>query len=166
MLARLPSHRVKAAVAWTPAVLCGAWALIRVLGLDVVYPLVPLISYTPYVLPVALLATGVSAALRQWRPSIVAAVAALALFAVIAPRVAGGKDLDSGTPLRVMSANMHQGDGDAEELVRLVRERRVEILTVQELTPGLARRLDELGIREQLPDAVLVPDEGVIGTGI
>jgi endonuclease/exonuclease/phosphatase (EEP) superfamily protein YafD len=166
VLARLGSQRTKAVVAWTPALLCGVWAFIRVLGLEAGYPLVPLISYTPYVLPVALLAVGVSAALRQWGPLVVAATAALALSAVIAPRVLGGPSVDSGRPLRVMSANMLHGNGDAEQLLRVARERRVEILTVQELTPELARRLAELGIREQLPYTVLVPEEGVIGTGI
>jgi endonuclease/exonuclease/phosphatase (EEP) superfamily protein YafD len=166
VLARLGSQRAKAVIAWTPAVLCGVWTLIRVLGLDAGYPLVPLISYTPYVLPVAVIADGGSASLRQWAPLLVAAVAAIALTAVIAPRSFGEKSLDSGRSLRVMTANTFHGDGDAEQLLRLVRERRVEILTVQELTPRLARRLAELGIREHLPHAVLVPEEGVTGTGI
>jgi endonuclease/exonuclease/phosphatase (EEP) superfamily protein YafD len=166
MLRRLTSRRVAAVVCWTPAVLCGAWAFIRVLGLEAGFPLVSLISFTPYVLPVALIAVGVSAALQQLRPLVVTAVAALALFSVLAPRVFGAKSSDSGTPLRVMSANMLHGNGDAEQLLGLVRTRRVEVLTVQELTPPLARRLAALGIREQLPHAVLAPQKGVIGTGI
>ena len=31
-------------VAWTPAVMCAGWALVRVLGLDAGYPAVPLVT--------------------------------------------------------------------------------------------------------------------------
>jgi endonuclease/exonuclease/phosphatase (EEP) superfamily protein YafD len=152
-------------VAWTPAVMCAAWALVRVFGVEAGYPAVPLITYTVFVLPVAVLATLVALALRQWVPAALAAAAAVALAAVIAPRALGGPDSSSGMPVRVMSANVLRGSGDAQILVANARERRVDILCVQELTPEFAAQLDRLGIARLFPHQVLSVQEGVSGSG-
>jgi endonuclease/exonuclease/phosphatase (EEP) superfamily protein YafD len=153
-------------VAWTPAVMCAAWALARAFGLDAGYPAVPLITYTLFVLPVAVLATVVALALRQWAPAALAAAAAVALGGVIAPRALGGPDSVSGMPVRVMSANVLRGSGDAEILMANAREHRVDLLCVQELTPEFAAQLDGLGIARLLPHRVLSVQEGVSGSGI
>jgi endonuclease/exonuclease/phosphatase (EEP) superfamily protein YafD len=153
-------------VAWTPAVMCAAWALVRLFGLEAGYPAVPLITYTLFVLPVAVLATVVALALRQWAPAAVAAAAVVALAAMIAPRALGGPDSFSGMPVRVMSANVLRGSGDAEILMANVRERRVDLLCVQELTPEFAAQLDGLGIARLFPHQVLSVQQGVSGSGI
>jgi endonuclease/exonuclease/phosphatase (EEP) superfamily protein YafD len=157
---------VKAVLAWTPAVMCAVWALVRVFGLEAGYPAVPVVTYTLFVLPVAVLATAVALALRQWIPAALAAAAAVALAAVIAPRALGGPDSFSGMPVRVMSANVLRGSGDAEILVANAREHRVDLLCVQELTPEFAAQLDGLGITRLLPHRVLSVQEGVSGSGI
>jgi endonuclease/exonuclease/phosphatase (EEP) superfamily protein YafD len=153
-------------VAWTPAVMCAAWALVRVLGLEVGYPAVPLITYTLFVLPVAVLATIVALALRQWTPAVIAAAATVALGTVIAPRALGGPDPDHGLPVRVMSSNVLAGHGDASQLVGLVRDRQVQVLCVEELTPEFAQRLDAAGIAQLLPHRVLSVQQGVRGSGV
>jgi endonuclease/exonuclease/phosphatase (EEP) superfamily protein YafD len=153
-------------VGWTPAVMCAAWALVRVLGLEAGYPALPLITYTLFVLPVAVLATVTALALRQWPAAALAALATVALFGVIAPRAIGGPDSISGVPVRVMSSNVLHGGGDAEQLAGYVRERRVDVLCVEELTPEFAARLDAAGVARLLPHRVLSVQEGVSGSGI
>jgi endonuclease/exonuclease/phosphatase (EEP) superfamily protein YafD len=153
-------------VAWTPAVMCAAWTLVRVFGVEVGFPAVPLIAYTPFVLPVAMLATVVALGLRQWPPAVLAAAAALALAVVLAPRALGGPDSADGMPLRVMAANVLRGSGDAETLMANARERRVDVLCVQELTPSFAAQLDDLGIARLLPNRALSAQQGVSGSGI
>lgn len=164
--ARLPPAKVKAIVAWTVVTPCVLWTLIRVLGLDGSFPLAAVIAYTPYVIPVALLATAVAAFLRQWIPAASAAVAAAILIVLVAPRAIGEDTTRSGTPVRVMTANVLHGDGDPEQLLEIVRERRVDVLALQELTPKFVARFEELGIRDELPHAVLADREGVLGSGV
>jgi endonuclease/exonuclease/phosphatase (EEP) superfamily protein YafD len=153
-------------VAWTPAVICAAWTLVRLFGLESGYPAVPVITYTPFVVPVAVLASVVALALRQWAPALLAAAAAAALIAMIAPRAIGGPDSMSGTPVRVMSANVLHGGADAEQLAGFARDRRVDLLCVEELTPEFAAGLEAAGIRRLFPHRVLSVQEGVSGSGI
>lgn len=138
----------------------------RVLGLDGGWPLVPLIAYTPYVMPVAVVALIVGLALRQWAAAGLAALATVALLAVIAPRAFGGPDDLEGRSLRVMSANVLRGRADPDAVLEAVRERRVEVLTVQELTPRFARRFERAGASRFLPHSSLATRPGVIGSGI
>jgi len=51
-------------------------------------------------------------------------------------------------------------------LVALVRERDVEVLSVEELTPGLARKLDAAGLSELLPDRELATGRSAQGSGL
>jgi endonuclease/exonuclease/phosphatase family metal-dependent hydrolase len=152
---------------WTVAGFVALWALVRLLGLESGYPLVPLISYTPVTCIPALVATGLSALLRQWPAAAVSGVAAVVLVLAVAPRALGGADEDAeGRHLRVMSANIFRGEGKVERLVRLARERDVDILAVQELTSKAAADLSELGIGRLLPHSQLSVQEGVRGSGI
>jgi endonuclease/exonuclease/phosphatase (EEP) superfamily protein YafD len=61
---------------------------------------------------------------------------------------------------------MHYGSGSAEALVGLVRRERVDVLSVQELTPGLARELDAAGLAELLPERAGEPRPGGSGIGL
>jgi hypothetical protein len=158
---------VKLIGCWTAAGLLALWALIRTLGLDSGWPLVPLMAFTPYVCMLAVLALAVCALLREWPAAIVCAIAAGALIGAVAPRAIGGPDRDAeGLPLRVMTANTLRGKGDATELARLVREWEVDVLALQELTPGFAARLERQGVATQLPNAALNLEESVFGSGI
>jgi endonuclease/exonuclease/phosphatase (EEP) superfamily protein YafD len=157
---------VKAVIAWTPAVMCAGWAVVRLFGFESGYPAVALMTYTLYVLPVAVLATAVALGLRQWLAAGLAGLAVVSLGAVIAPRAIGGPDDIQGTPVRVMSANVFRGGGDAETLARFARERQVDFLCVEELTPEFAARLDAAGIAALLPHRVLSVHKGVSGSGI
>ena len=146
--------------------MCAGWALVRVLGVDAGYPVVPLITYTLFVLPVAVLATAVALVLRQWPAAALAALATGALMALIAPRAIGGPDSMEGVPVRVMSANVLAGHADAARLVEFARDRDADVLCVEELTPEFVRSLDAAGVGRLLPHRALSVREGVRGSGI
>src|SRR4051812_31936958 len=96
------------AVRWGLAGALVAWTLIRLLGLDLGWPVVPLLAFTPH----AAVAGIVLAAwwwLRRRRAfAAVAAACAVALVAVIVPRAvpdkAGGDA--RGVRVRVLAANV------------------------------------------------------------
>jgi len=150
---------------WAVAVPGVLWAAVRLLGLER-GPLVQLLAFTPYVAVASLVPLALALALRRWWPAGVAAVAAVALIAVVAPRAFGGTTDAEGPTLRVLTANLLAGAGDAETLVRLVREHEVDVLAVQEFTPDAAARLDALGLSELMPHRRLNPIVGTQGSAL
>jgi endonuclease/exonuclease/phosphatase family metal-dependent hydrolase len=66
----------------------------------------------------------------------------------------------------VMSANLRFGEADAESVLALAREREVDLLSLQELTPEALDALDAAGARTLLPGRALAPRSGAEGTGL
>jgi endonuclease/exonuclease/phosphatase (EEP) superfamily protein YafD len=156
-------------VAWLLVAVCAAWVAVRLLGLERGFPLVPLVAFTPLAAAGAVVVVAVAALLRQRAAALVAAVLALALVAVVAPRAIGGPSEPEGAAgpqLRVLSVNMRFGAGSPDALVALVREKRPDVLSVQELTPSLARELDEAGLAELLPERAIDPRPRGPGIGL
>ena len=153
-------------VGWGLAAALCAWALVRGLGLERGYPLVPLVAFTPYVAGLGVLVVAFNAFVGSLRAAFVALAAVGVLAAGVVPRVVGGSAEASGAPLRVMTLNAQIGGADPEFVVDLVRRRRVDVLSAQELTPGLDRALERAGLRKTLPHAVLRAGPGGSGTGI
>jgi endonuclease/exonuclease/phosphatase (EEP) superfamily protein YafD len=156
-------------VAWLLVAVCAAWAAVRLLGLERGFPLVPLVAFTPFAAVAAVVVVALAALLRQRAAALVAAVLAATLVVSLAPRALGGPSEPDGAPgprLRVLSANMRFDAGSAEALVALVRRTRADVLSVQELTPELARALDDAGLAELLPERVLDPWERSAGIGL
>ena len=56
---------------------------------------------------------------------------------------------------RLMTLNTRNGQADAAQIVRTVREQHVEVLALQELNASMISRLNEAGIRELLPYSVV-----------
>ena len=71
-----------------------------------------------------------------------------------------------GVTLRIMSANLRVGGADAAALVGLVREHRVDVLAIQELTASAQGALEQAGIADILPYAELHPADGVVGSAL
>ncbi len=143
-------------ISWAVAGGLAAYAVARVAAVDRmsrVEPLaVPLVAATPQVAAVApWAALGLRLARRQG-PAATAAVAAAALGLLVQPRrVARAQPPASGPVLRVLSANMFFGEGDAEVIVALVRQTGADVLCVQELTADAVTRLKQAGLDELLP---------------
>lgn len=92
-------------------------------------------------------------------------VAGAAVWTQLPVYVADGAPA-GGPELTVMQANILFGTADADSLVREVRERDVDVLTVEELTPESVARLRAAGLETLLPFHHLQPDIEARGTGI
>lgn len=68
--------------------------------------------------------------------------------------------------LRVLSLNVLGGSADPAAVVRAIERHRVDVLVVQELTPGMVHRLAEAGLDTLLPNCHLDPRPKAGGTGL
>jgi endonuclease/exonuclease/phosphatase (EEP) superfamily protein YafD len=153
-------------ICWLAVAPGAAWVVVRVGGLDR-GPLVQLLAFTPYVAAGALVPLGLALALRRWWVAGVAALTVLVLAGVVVPRaLAGERPAAAGPLLRVLTANLRVGVGDPGTLVALVRAHRVDVLAVQEFTPGAQAELDRLGLAELLPYRQLNATVGYDGSGL
>ena len=105
-----------------------------------------LLAFTPYVAGLSLVPVVLALALRRWVAAAVAVLTTLVLVAVVAPRAVADDTPAGGPVLRVMTVNMLAGQADPGDIVRLVREQRVDVLSVQELNPGVIEGLVIAGI--------------------
>ncbi len=129
-------------------------------------------SLGPYLL-LGTVAGAIAAALAR-RPVLLAsalvvvAAGAWTLGPLYLPGVPGdGPDAASGPTIRVMQANLMVGQADSDALVRTVRERQIDVLTVQELTDGAVAALQVAGLDDLLPHRFLAPTPtGGAGAGI
>ncbi|WP_019607931.1 endonuclease/exonuclease/phosphatase family protein [Nocardiopsis sp. CNS-639] len=146
----------------------AVFALLRVLGLERGWPLVPALAFAPYVLAAAPLAAVVAGLLRRWGSMAVLTAVTLALAAVVVPRaVPFGVTSAGGPVVRIMTLNMLGGGADAARVVSLVRDREVDVLALQEVTPDLVRELSAAGLDGLLPHAVDRSDpRGVHGSTV
>ncbi|MET7709207.1 endonuclease/exonuclease/phosphatase family protein [Micromonospora sp. NPDC005413] len=151
---------------WLVVVPATAWAAVRLAGLDR-GPLVQALAFTPYAAGFSVLALALALALRRWWPAAVAALAAVALLGAVAPRaLAAPQPVAAGPTVRLLTANLLAGVGDARTLVDLVRRHEVDVLTVQEFTPDAQAALDRLGLDRLLPHRQLNPQIGTPGSGV
>ena len=148
----------------------AAWVVVRALGLERGYPMVAMLAYTPLVAGGAIVAVAVALLLRRRAAAACVAVLAAVLVWFVAPRALGGPSEAEGGPggarLRVLTANLSQQPGTAAGLVEIVRETRPDVLSVQELTPPVARALDAAGLAELLPERVLSTRDSGYGSGL
>ncbi|MFE6865764.1 endonuclease/exonuclease/phosphatase family protein [Kitasatospora sp. NPDC057692] len=143
------------------AVLAGTAALVvvRLGGWDDGTPLALVMVGLPYAAPAGAVALGVLLAVRSWWPAALAGVLMVVQLVWLVPRlVSDGGTVPADAPrLRVATSNAFLGQVDAAELVRLVREQRVDVLAVEEFGPGAVERLERAGIAEVLPYRELRP---------
>ncbi|RAO56033.1 hypothetical protein ONO86_00815 [Micromonospora noduli] len=165
----LPAHRrarLGTVLCWLAVVPTALWAAARLLGLDR-GPLVQALAFTPYVAGASVLVLALALALRRWWPAALAALAAVALLGTVTPRaLASPQPAAAGPTVRLLTANLLAGAGNAETLVELVRRHQVDVLTVQEFTPDAQAALDRLGLDTLLPHRQLNAEIGTAGSGL
>ncbi len=143
------------------------WAAVRVFGWDAGYPLVPAISFTPYVAVASVLPLAGGILVRSRLAIALALVAVTAFAAVLVPRglSESAPSTAAGPVLRVASMNLYFGQADTDAVIRLVDARAVDVLAVQELTPEALQRLLDGGIADLLPFQVVRPEPRSAGGG-
>ena len=145
-----------AAISWVVAGGLAGMAVARVAAVDRVSRaellVVPLVAGTPQAAAVAPCAALGLWLARRRRPAATAALAATVLGLLVGPRrIPRRQPAASGPVLRVLSANMFFGEGDAEVIVALVRQAGADVLCLQEFTADAMTRLKQAGLGELLP---------------
>ncbi|MFF1608157.1 endonuclease/exonuclease/phosphatase family protein [Amycolatopsis sp. NPDC058278] len=142
-------------------------AALRLVGFDGGWYTLVALSLTPYAAAAGLLVGGLSLALRRWWTGGVALVLALALAVLVLPRASASEQRDvHGKTLRVLASNLLYGRADPKAVVDLVREQRIDVLNLVEMTPAAVSRLTAAGLFDLLPHRVLHPAPGAFGSGI
>lgn len=144
-----------------------AAAGLRLLGIDGTRYTIATTALIPYITAAGVLLGVLALLLRRWAIGTVVLLVAAVLVAAVAPRVfPDSRPNGVGFTVRVMASNVLFGTADAEALVRIAREHRVDVLTLQELTPEMVADLDRAGLGELLPHRVFAPEPGASGAGI
>ncbi len=161
---------LRRALPWALAAPWVAWALARTLSADAIgHPVVAAMAYTPYAAALSPVPILAALLLGSRAAAVVAALAAAALAVAVAPRALDGPQPErrpDGPALTVMTANVLHGQADMAAVMRLVREHRVDVLSVQELTPEGLARLDAAGAAQALPGRTTEPAPGARGSGL
>jgi endonuclease/exonuclease/phosphatase (EEP) superfamily protein YafD len=119
-------------------------------------------GYSPYA--VVLVAVG-CLVVRRWRTAAVVGAVALAQGLVLAPAYVPDRT-PAGERLVVMTSNLYFGRASAADVVRAVREHRVDVLGVEELTPAAVEGLRAAGLERLLPYSVLEAAPTSTGAGL
>ncbi|MGH3681150.1 MAG: endonuclease/exonuclease/phosphatase family protein [Natronosporangium sp.] len=160
-------RRAGRAVLWAVAAGLVLFTGLRISGLDLGWPVVAALAFTPYMAVGSLVPLATAAAVRAWRPLAVVSACTVVLAILVVPRMLPATAPPAGgPPLRVMTVNLYGGAGDTGTVVELVRRHRVDVLTVLELTGSDAGRLATAGIDALLPHQRLLPGDSVEGSGI
>jgi endonuclease/exonuclease/phosphatase family metal-dependent hydrolase len=164
----LPTPSARTVIAWVLVIPCAVWAVVRCFGIEGGFPLVPLIAYTPYMVLLGLVTSIGAGLLRRWVPLGVGAVATLALVAVVLPRAIANGDPQIANPMeiRLMTLNSHDSKAAPDAIARLVRQKHIDVLSLQELTTQGAAELRQSAVARELPYGVLALRGDAYGSGI
>lgn len=150
-----------------PLVLLAALVALRLIGYDGDWYTLVALALTPYVAAAGVLLGGLALALRRWWAGGLALVLAIALAVLVLPRLAASDQREvHGKTLRVLASNLLYGQADPKAVVDLVREQRIDVLNLVELTPRAVDGLTAAGLFQALPYRVLHPAPGAFGSGI
>jgi endonuclease/exonuclease/phosphatase (EEP) superfamily protein YafD len=139
------------------------WALLRALGVELPFPFVALLAFTPYVALTSPLPVVVALLLRRRGVAVVSALAALALGLAMVPRAVAGPRPDAdGSRLVVMTSNQWLGRADVARVLSVAGAHDVDVLSLQELRP---EQMPKIG-RTQFPQQAAEPGQGAVGIGL
>jgi endonuclease/exonuclease/phosphatase (EEP) superfamily protein YafD len=124
-------------------------------------------ALSPYLMAAAVLSVVLFVVGRRWVLAIAATVVLVVGVAIELPLfTTNHHDASIRTvPLRVMTANIYFGLGDAESLVSTANAS-ADVLAVQELTPESVQRLATAGLDESFPYHALDARSGASGVGV
>jgi endonuclease/exonuclease/phosphatase (EEP) superfamily protein YafD len=132
-------------------------------------PVVQLLSFTPWLaLPSAAAMLLAFLGRSRWQQALTAALLvcqAFWLFPFDIGRPAANA-AGATVELKVMNINSEFGQADAAEIVRLVRENGIGLLTIQEHSQGLQDRLSAEGLDGLLPNRISNPTDDAGGSAV
>lgn len=110
-----------------------------------------IIAFSPYLMLAAALALVVALLRRQWIAALLAAVVTAAGVGTQVPHFLSDDAPRDAVKVRVMTFNLRLGDANAVEAVRAVRQNRIDLLMVEELSMTGLKKLVAAGIDKELP---------------
>jgi endonuclease/exonuclease/phosphatase (EEP) superfamily protein YafD len=123
-------------------------------------------ALSPYLMLCGPLSVVLLTLARRWILAIVAVGLTMATLAIQLPLYRGSDAArTAGVGLRVISANLREGQADPSYLVRSAREQ-ADVLAFQELTPQEADHLSAAGLDVTFPYRWLDPRAGASGVGV
>ena len=123
-------------------------------------------SVAPYLMCLSIAGVVAFLGLRRWSGAGVALVVVVVAVWTQVPLYYGRAGDGDGPVVRVLQANLLFDGADPKTLVDQVRERGIELLTVNELTPAAIGALGGAGLDRLLPYRYLSPARTAAGTGI
>ena len=155
-VAGMPTSERRRGLALALALPWAGWAVLRVSGTERGFPLVPAVSFTPHAAATAVLPLGVAAWARSVPAGVLSAGAGAALAAAVMNRAGGSPGAATGPHIRVATVSLRKGLVKPGPVLDLVRRHDVDVLSVQELTPGAEAALRAAGLETLLPTAHVV----------
>jgi endonuclease/exonuclease/phosphatase (EEP) superfamily protein YafD len=159
-------RRISKALVWAAVTPFAAWALARGTGLERGSLTTQLMTATPYAAAGSLVPVLIAALTRNRAAAAVALITTAALGFSVLPRAVGSTGSATGTPLRVLTLNTFFGGAEPEVVMDLLRRLRPDVLSIQELTPGMVEELDGAGLKDLLPYRTLEAEWNAGGTGL
>lgn len=143
-----------------------ALCVLRLGGFDLNRYTTAAIALTPYLAAAGVVIAFLSLILRRRLLTFTALLLSISLGVVLIPRyLADGEALPVGQRVRVMTVNL-MGQADAATVARLVRDAKVDVLVLQELTPRALTALDAAGLPGLLPQRITQAAGGASGSAI
>jgi endonuclease/exonuclease/phosphatase family metal-dependent hydrolase len=138
-----------------------------------------LISAVPWSVLASVIALLLGLLSRRWMTALIALVCLCAQIWWQAPFFSSSTDLPSGATAltstaadttdayaRVMTLNVYKGRADAQSIVDVVKNERVEVLALQETTSSFVHELNQAGIGDYLPYSKVASSDKNYGNGI
>ncbi|MFI6869306.1 endonuclease/exonuclease/phosphatase family protein [Nocardia sp. NPDC050406] len=123
-------------------------------------------SFAPYFMVGSVIALVLLLIVRGWRSAVVACGAVIAAAATQLTLFVPDGSATFDVEIPVMQSNLLFGKANADTVVQAVRDNRIDLLTLEELTPEVMRRLEAAGLDAELPYRVVAPAGGGAGGGI
>ncbi|WP_430867749.1 endonuclease/exonuclease/phosphatase family protein [Demequina aurantiaca] len=138
--------------------------LARLLGIES-GPLAIAVSLMPWVTVACVVPVVLSLAARAWW-LVAASAAVLALCVYWAVPMFTAQQALGEEVLTVASINLTYGGADADAVVALVKQRGIDVLAAQEVTPEAVEALRVAGLDDLLPFSEVAAEPGITGTAL
>lgn len=132
------------------------WSGPRLASFDVDRVTAALVALTQYAVPAGALLLIVALLLRRWLTVLVVASVTAVLAVSVAPRaIPDETEPMRGQDVTVLTVNAYFGRADASRIAELVRRHDVDVLSLQEVTPGFVDDLERAGLFDELGHRVV-----------
>jgi endonuclease/exonuclease/phosphatase family metal-dependent hydrolase len=143
-------------LAWVLPVPFAFWLVLRIGGWEPTFRWIQLVAFTPYVAMAALAVPVAALLLRNRAAAVTGALVAGLLVWLVAPRAfSDSEPKASGPTLRILAANLLHGRTPPERIITLVRELRIDVLSLEELPPAAIPAMEAAGLKTLLPHSAV-----------